>query len=33
MELVMIRRTGEIKNISQGGKVKLGQQVSLACHI
>ena len=26
-------RTGEIKNTFQRGKVELGKQVSLACHI
>ena len=33
MELVTIKQTGEIKNISQRGKVELGKQISLACYI
>ena len=33
MELVMIKQTGEIKNISLRGKVELGKQVNQACHI
>ena len=33
MELIMIKRTGEIKNMFQCGKVELGKQVSLVCHI
>ena len=33
MESVMISQPGEIKNISQRGKVELGKQVNQACHI
>ena len=33
MELLMIKRTGEIKSTFQCDKVELGKQVSLTCHI